>query len=640
MRRDPDSFKRERSHLCTMQRIDRMKRPLLSLSIVLVVACGAPRIDTPKPDRAIVARVEHGLVPEIRVQGERAGWSIEERLRTHHTPGVSIAVIHDHRVVWAKAYGVADVSTGAPLGETTLMQAASVSKLFTAVAALRAVDAGKLSIDTDINQSLKSWHLPENELTRATPVTLKHLLSHTAGTNVRSFLGYVAGERVPGTPEILEGQPPANTGAVRVDAPPGAKFRYSGGGTTIVQQALIDVDGRPFDAVMRDLVIGPLGLARSTFAAPAPPLAAGHDYDGTILPDKFRTYPELAAAGLWSTPSDIARLLIEVQLALEGRSKIFSKTLATRLTTPIAKTGEDDTISTSMGAFVERHGEAVYFGHDGWADGFFTMARASKTGGYGAVVMTNGLGGTPILLEVMRSIAAAYGWEGWLAPPIPPKTVDVARFVGRYRKGTDGSIRVQVHEGKLLVVMPFADTFELLPTGEDTFVSRADGVTFSFRKDAAGIDTVIRSPPPWPPSTARETLVRLTDDTVEPLQALEYARLDVAIPAYEKLLAANPDDPSVSVARFAALGADLLDRQLVATRALDVFRVNVALHPTSTRANADLAEGLFRAGHPVEAAAALEKAEALLARDTTLGEFERLYVRWRLQKVKRRGLAK
>ena len=198
----------------------------------------APRSDD---ETARIARVENGLTPLVRVEGERR-WSIDSRLLAHHTPGISVAVIHHHALAWARGYGIADEQTRAPVTEHTLFQAGSTSKTVFALAALSAVKDGALSLDGPINDALTSWKLPENELTRATPVTLRQLLSHTAGTTAHGFPGYAVGAPVPTLLQILDGASPANTEPVRVKVAPGTPFHYSGGGTIIAQQALVDAE--------------------------------------------------------------------------------------------------------------------------------------------------------------------------------------------------------------------------------------------------------------------------------------------------------------------------------------------------------------------------------------------------------------
>jgi CubicO group peptidase (beta-lactamase class C family) len=639
--------------------------------VVLAVACGSPSASVtraPSPaaaksatipsdasalsedterDGARMARVEHGLVPEVRVKGESAGASIEDRLRVHHTAGVSVAIIHDYRVVSAKAYGVANATTGDRLTETTLMQAASVSKMFTALAALKEVEAGKIPLEANVNQTLRSWRLPDNELTRATPVTLKHLLSHTGGINVPSGPSAVIQEgRAVTAVELLEGKPPTISAPVRVDLAPGTKFRYSGGGMTVIQQMLIDVEGRPFPELMNDVVFAPLALSHSTFTQPLmkserwPSVAAGHDYDGTtVVGGDFKVWVAEAAGGLSSTPADIAKLLIEMQLGLRGRSKVVSKEVASRMTTPVISIGEGDDVTMGLGPFVEKHGSGVYFGHDGYGIGFMTIARASTTG-EGAVVMANSQASTPLMLEIFRSIAAEYAWEGWLMPPIDVARVDPAHLValsGRYGGDSKESMLVAVKGDHLEARQPFREPLELLPLAADVFVSRADGMRFAFASNAAGVRSLVRTPVPWPPAGGPVTLARLPDGApLEPLQLVESGRIDDALSAGKRLLKANPKDETVEESRLASIGEDLLNQRLDPKRAVPVLQLNFALHTQSPMACVNVAEALFRAGRRSEALAHYTKAKSLFARDrgAAMGERPTAFFHWKISRLK------
>jgi CubicO group peptidase (beta-lactamase class C family) len=603
-----------------------MRLSLLLLAPALCACASSP-----------IARVERGLLPDVRVEGDPLAWSIEERMRAHHTPAVSVAVIDGYKVVWARAWGVADVRTGRRADASTLFQAASISKLVTALAALRAVDAGRLTLDDDVNRALTGWKLPENDLTRASPVTLRHLLAHTAGLNVRTVNGHSPGAPLPTLRQVLDGEPPANTAPVRVEERPGARFRYSGGGSLIVQQLVVDVMGKPFPAAMNELVFAPLGLRASSFDVPMPAelrarAATPHDHDLSILPD--RVYVESAPAGLWSTPSDLARLLAEIQLGLEGRSSVISRELARRMTTPVAPIGVPD-VSTGLGTFVERHGDAIYFGHDGMNDGFLSVARATTVGGKGAVVMANGAGAAPLLLEILRGIAVAYDWPGWVKPPIRPARVAAARLralAGRYRAGVDRSVDVVVRGDRLEAREPFGAPRALVPTSDDTFVDRLDGTRYVFRSGE-----LVCAPPDDDPVT----LARVAGDdaAVEPLRLLEAGREEEALARYRALVAAQPKDPALAEARFDALGSELLDRRGEVERAIRVFRVEAALYPGSPNANAGLALAYLRAGRRAEAAPFIARALALRAEGKRGTEVEEIWLGVRMERVQRLAAA-
>jgi CubicO group peptidase (beta-lactamase class C family) len=595
---------------------------LLLLLVGALGACGSA-------DLASIARVERGLIPEVRIEGDARGWTIAERMRAHHTPAVSIAVIHNYRVAWARAYGVKDLRTGERADARTLFQAASISKMVTALAALQAADAAKVPVDADINQALRSWKLPDNELTRKSPVTLKQLLAHTAGTNVRSVVGHAPGAPLPTLHQILDGQPPANTKPVRVEHPPGEQFRYSGGGSMIVQQLVVDLAGRPFPAAMHERVFAPLGLTHSTFEVPPPArfsLVAAHDYDQTVLPDLL--YPESAPAGLWSTPSDIAELLVQVQLGLQGRSKVVSKQVAERMTTAVASIGAPD-VSTGMGTFIERHGGTLYFGHDGMNDGFLSVSRATTTGGEGAVVMTNGAGARELILEILRSIAVEYKWDGWLKAPLKPARLDAAHlrtFAGRYAGGLDRSVLIVVSGDHLEARAPFRAPLELIPISHDTFVSRLDDTRFEFRRDQ-----LVRTPRDEQPMV----MARMAEDQIEPLRLLEAGRYEQALARYQALFAAHPADPELAESRFDELGSELLDHRFELDSAIRVFQIEAALYPESANANAGLALAYLRAGRRAEAAPFHAKALALWGHDQKRSEIEAIYLGMRIGRMKR-----
>src|SRR6185369_11936721 len=263
-----------------------------------------------------IQHVEEGLLPVVLIKGE-PGWTIQERMKHYRVPGVSIAVINDYKVEWARSYGVKDVETNEPVTTETRFQAASISKPVTAMIALKKVAEGKLALDENINNKLTSWKLPDNEFTAKRKVTLANLLSHTGGLTVHGFPGYEVGKRLPTVPEILNGKEPANTPAVRVDMEPGTKFRYSGGGTTITQLTLMDIEKKPYPQIAQETVLGPLGMTHSTYSQPLPDdirkqAASGHRQDGKPVEGKIHVYPEMAPAGLWTTPTDLATFAIEV----------------------------------------------------------------------------------------------------------------------------------------------------------------------------------------------------------------------------------------------------------------------------------------------------------------------------------------
>jgi CubicO group peptidase (beta-lactamase class C family) len=350
--------------------------------------------------------------------------TIDELMVRFNVPGVSVAVIHDFRIHWARGFGIADVATGAPVDTETLFQAASISKPVTAMAVLKAVQDGLFTLDDDINDILESWTLQGGGFTRDRAVTPRTLASHTSGLgDAFGFPGYDPSEVVPSVVQILDGHELSNLpGPVFMQRAPMSGMEYSGGGYTILQLALSDVRRRPFADIMRDDVLVPIGMTRSSFQQPLSPegdanAARGHDARGAAQGARWHVYPEMAAAGLWTTASDLALFLIEVQQSMQGRSnRVLSRSTVQEMTTPV---GVGD---YAVGFHILRLGHGWYFQHGGANRGFRAMAVAHRSNGYGLAIMTNGDRGGLVLNEIRRRIEIAYGWDS--LQQAPPRRYD------------------------------------------------------------------------------------------------------------------------------------------------------------------------------------------------------------------------
>ena len=357
---------------------------------------------------------------------------LEARMAQYHVPGVSIAVVHDGKIEWARGFGVASVGGPAVTAET-MFQAGSISKPVAAMAALKLVEQKKLSLDVDVNSELKEWKLPASEAAKGKTVTLRELLTHTGGTTVHGFPGYAQGETVATLVQVLNGEKPANTGAIRIEAEPGTKWNYSGGGYTIMQTMVVDVTGETFPKTLHDLVLAPIGMTHSTYEQPRPgtmgPAAVPYNGDGTPVTGGAHTYPEMAAAGLWTTATDLGKYIIENQQSLQGKANhVLSEAMTKEMMTP------------GMGGWglgVQIGGKAgdQYFEHGGVNAGFEALFVGYENHGDGAVVMTNAQGGSRLADALMKSIAAEYGWPDFktvvrsevkVAPSV------LAQYVGAY----------------------------------------------------------------------------------------------------------------------------------------------------------------------------------------------------------------
>lgn len=346
-------------------------------------------------------------------------YSIPQLMQKLHVPGVSVAVIRDYKIAWTKTWGVASVATGVPVTDETLFQAASISKPVAAMASLRAVQYGRFGLDQDINTILKSWKLSMGTFAGGPAVTPRMLMSHTSGTGDGfGFPGYAPDTPRPTVVQILDGAAPSPLGPVRLERPPLAAAKYSGGGVLIQELALTDTLGRPFEDIMKTSVLDPIGMTHSTFAQPLPEIwrpKAAHAHDGAGHPydAPWHVYPEQAAAGLWTTPTDLAKFVIEVQLSLLGRANhVLDPTMAKEMITPVGVG------PYAVGFMIEQKGQGWYFRHGGANWGYRGAIFAHRLKGYGVVVMTNGENGSELSQEIIDRVARAYDWDT-LEKPIP-----------------------------------------------------------------------------------------------------------------------------------------------------------------------------------------------------------------------------
>jgi CubicO group peptidase (beta-lactamase class C family) len=373
------------------------------LASLLAALAGAAPAQTAVID-ARIRQVENGLLPAV-VTPRTVPLRLRERMRELQVPGLSVAVIDRGQLAWAHAWGVA--GPGQPMTIHTLMQAASISKPVAAVAALQAVEQGRLGLDTDLNASLRGWQIPPGAQTADRPVTLRRLLSHSAGFTVAGFDGYTVGAKLPTLLEVLDGLPPAHSAPVRVDILPGSQWRYAGGGYAVLQQLLEDIDDQPFAALMQKAVLDPAGMSESFFApegalspAQAARAALGHQ-NGKVIEGGYRMHPELAAAGLWTTPSDLARFNLALPRLLSPR------TLAEALKAQFDQSGLGFVVDPVAGRY----------GHDGSNAGFESRWLAdAQEGGRAIVLMANANGARSLMNEVIRAIAVAQGWTSWMPP--------------------------------------------------------------------------------------------------------------------------------------------------------------------------------------------------------------------------------
>jgi CubicO group peptidase (beta-lactamase class C family) len=437
-----------------------------------------------------IQHIQGALVPPVLIKGEPPDTTtLSDRMASLHVPGVSIAVIHNGKLEWARGFGVAAIG-GPAVTPSTLFQAASISKPVTALGVLHLVEERKLDLDADVNQYLKTWKIPTNTFTDQHPVTLRELLQHTAGMTVHGFGGYAGDMPVPNLRQILDGLPPANNPAIRVDVVPGTIWRYSGGGYVVVQQLLDDVTGESFPKLMQDAVLRPIGMTRSAYSQPLPPsrfaaVAMPYGPSGAPIKGGPHIYPEMAPAGLWTTPSDLARFAIELQRSLQGKSnRVISKSMTQQMLTGGLN-------GWGLGLHIGKGRQQALFEHGGANEGYRCDLMAYDTGD-GAVIMTNGDNGGELTQDLRRTIAHEYGWPDFQPIVHTVIKVDPNRMellAGSYQLGPDSFLTISRDGNRLVAQATGEEQRQIFAEGEHDYFAKTGNTAISFETDDQGRTT-------------------------------------------------------------------------------------------------------------------------------------------------------
>lgn len=450
-----------------------------------------------------IERVINNLLPATALEGKFGlPKTLNEQLAHHHTPGISIAVINDFEIEWARGFGVCEARTSCEVTPNTLFQAASISKPVFALAVMHLAQQGRLNLDEDVNNYLTSWRVPA--IADWQPrITLRQLLSHTAGLNVHGFPGYSNSDPLPTTVQVLNGELPANTEKIEVNIIPGLHYRYSGGGTTVAQQVLVDLLKQPFPEIMRELVLDPLHMTNSTYQQPLPNdwstrAATAHPFSGIPLEGKHHVYPEMAAAGLWTTPSDLAKVGVELLRVLRGFSPtVWSKETVEEMLRPqqIEQTqgANSEFVGLGNGLFVGLGffagggiGDGFYFFHSGKNEGFVALMRVYAHIGKGAVVMLNS-NEVELMQEVMRSLALEYNWPDVFEKEKPIITLSQAEsYSGLYLTKSGLQFKVVSQDENLFIQCGQQQPLQFFPTSELEFFAKAVSTSICFERDDTG----------------------------------------------------------------------------------------------------------------------------------------------------------
>jgi CubicO group peptidase (beta-lactamase class C family) len=398
-----------------------------------------------------IKEVENNITSNIIINDEKPS-SIEERMAKYNVKGISIAVIHNYKIAWAKGYGWANVEEKKPVTPNTLFEPGSISKTLNAVGILKLAQDKKLDLNTDINSYLTSWKFPYDSISKSKKITLTHILTHHAGLSVHGFPGHDINGPIPTIYEVLDGKQPSFTPAVRSEFEPDLKYQYSGGGTSISQVILTDITKQAYDVWMDENVLKPIGMVNSTYAQPPSKekqliCASAYNRDGTPVANKFHVYPEQAAAGLWMTPSDLANYVIDMQLAYKGQaSKVLNPEMVKLHLTPYKNS------EAAMGTFIQDVNGAKYFEHSAGNDGFCGEFIGSLEDGNGIVIFLN-TDNFKIIPEIVNSVAKAYNWKNYYREPQRKTSINVPDNI------------IQSYEGVYL----FDDQFAIIGKSNNEF---------------------------------------------------------------------------------------------------------------------------------------------------------------------------
>ncbi|MBO9664975.1 serine hydrolase domain-containing protein [Dokdonella sp.] len=453
------------------------------------------------------AEASRGFERTLRPAVQRAGeampaWPLAERMAHYGVPGVAVAILRDGEVVHAAGYGLRQAGTSDAVDADTLFSVGSVSKVLAAGATLRLVAQGKLDLDRDVGTYLRSWKIPPFGSDAAPKVTLRMLLSHTAGFNVHGFEDFPPGAAVPTVLQTLEGESPAKHEPIRLIHPPGERLDYSGGGVTVEQLVLTDATGRDVESIARDAVFEPLRMQRSTFESPLAAtrvnVAKAHGADGKprALPRGWETFPELAASGLWSSANDLAAYVRALIRSYRGEGDFLPRALAREMMTEVAPSEH------GLGPRLAGIGETRTFHHGGANDSYRATIEGNLYSGDGLVVLTNGERGDELAEEIARAVADVFDWPTHRPVrtiAVDPDDAQAARYAGTYQfddaipqawqkrlNEAPHELRVTAARGKLSGSWN-GKSFELLPVATNRYVAMPSGaLRIEFHRDAHG----------------------------------------------------------------------------------------------------------------------------------------------------------
>ncbi len=447
-------------------------------------------IDNSDSIKLQIKTIEENLLPAISVKGlNDIKYTLQERMGFYEVPAVSIAIIDNYEVIWAKGYGISSVNASDSISTSTMFQAASLSKPITSTMLIQLAEKGILDIDEPVNSQLKKWKIPNNQYTANIDITPRMILLHTSGLNIPGFPGYNASDSVPKIIDILNGQEPAKTERIIPTFIPNSKWSYSGGGYVVLQLLLEETTGKTFQQLMQSYILDPLDIENSTFEQPLPNnkykfAAKGHLQDKAIVDGNWHIYPELAAAGLWTTPFDLASVIVDLQKSIKSDSgKLLRQESAINM---LSKHWGD----MGLGYLIRNENENTAFTFNGGNVGYRCDFFSFLNNGKGAVIMTNSDNGQNLINEIYRSIAKQYNWSDYNQEIIELKEVSFekllqlqANYIAYWPNGDEYKFNLEFESGKLYFNRK-DKKYNVVPVDEKYLKVLENGWTLDFSSNA------------------------------------------------------------------------------------------------------------------------------------------------------------
>lgn len=528
-----------------------------------------------------------------------------EMMSRYNLKGLSVAVFENYNIIWTNQWGIKAADSGEKIDSNTAFSTASISKPMVAIVCAILEEKGLINLNAPIAQYLKSWQMPGSGFTKTTAVTWKHLLSHTAGTSQGGFEDYYQGDSIPTIVESLQGKLlPRSKKPIEFLFKPETNWQYSGGGYVIIQCALEDHFKKPLAQIVKEQLLDPLHLQHSTMIQPnengfLTNIAKVHSSNGKIIRTGIPITPQVAPSGLWSTPTDLALIAIEMQKALNGKGKVISKTVADKVTNIVTMKGPRGWSygwQRSLG-----YGNLDWFSHDGSNTGTGGDLLATMKNGNGIAVLANGdkPNRLPVMAYIEKEVITKLNWT----KPLKTNSIKIPSELKNAIKGyyTEflygyngmGTSKIEEENNSLYLYSPFlkenfgADKTKMYYLGNNTFKidNYPNEIHFNLFNHKLQAITITRTA-----STTRFLQLNLEQIRTPQTQLIEIFSenaFETAVNQFKKLRLKYPDyNFENDLNNF---GYNLFNKKLT-DLSVQIFALNCSEYPTSANTFDSLGE--------------------------------------------------